>query len=285
MYSLHLVTCSLARLRCVPRRDTAGGSSLLLQRCSDVLSDASPPPPTLSSLRTRTRRQTAQLHSALGASGGVHPRPPPALGLRCAMHLPARPPPPPKRPVPWRTRQRGLGGRRPKPFARARPSKEDERSRRRNDVAPPPRAALEGKGPQRRPQRRLGRRLEEVVKAVGGGYCRLQMPLKRALAVRETVAGHRQGALEGGGGTSPPSNASLPPPRPPHRTPVARVHKRRSAQGAGRKLAHQWPTRPEVPFCHKVRDKRMAMERTPTSKRQLRGDKEKPAPCGPPRTF
>ena len=40
---------------------------------------------------------------------------------------------------------------------------------------PPPRDALEGKGPQRRPQRRSGRRLEEVAKAVGGGYCRLQM--------------------------------------------------------------------------------------------------------------
>ena len=36
---------------------------------------------------------------------------------------------------------------------------------------------LTGKGPQRRPQRRLGRRLEEVAEAVGGGYCRLQMPL------------------------------------------------------------------------------------------------------------
>ena len=33
---------------------------------------------------------------------------------------------------------------------------------------PPPRDALEGKGPQRRPQRRLGRPLEEVTKAVGG---------------------------------------------------------------------------------------------------------------------
>ena len=42
------------------------------------------------------------------------------------------------------------------------------------------RDALEGKGPQRRPQKRLGRRLEEVAKAVGGGYCRLQMPLKLA---------------------------------------------------------------------------------------------------------
>ena len=37
--------------------------------------------------------------------------------------------------------------------------------------------ALEGKGPQRRPQKRLDRRLEEVAKAVWGGYCRLQMHL------------------------------------------------------------------------------------------------------------
>ena len=42
----------------------------------------------------------------------------------------------------------------------------------------PPRDALEGKGPQRRPQKRLDRRLEEVAKAVGGGYCRLQMPFE-----------------------------------------------------------------------------------------------------------
>ena len=62
------------------------------------------------------------------------------------------------------------------------------------------RTAFEGKGPQRGPQKRLGRRLEEVAKAVGGGYCRLQMPLKPAFGVRETVAGHRRGALEGGGG-------------------------------------------------------------------------------------
>ena len=60
------------------------------------------------------------------------------------------------------------------------------------------RDALERKGPQRRPQKRLDRRLEEVAKAVGGGYCRLQTPLKRASAVRETAAGHRLGALEGG---------------------------------------------------------------------------------------
>ena len=54
-----------------------------------------------------------------------------------------------------------------------------------------------GHGPQGWPQRRLGRRLEEVAKAVGGGYCRLQMPFTQALAVRETVAGHRLGAVEG----------------------------------------------------------------------------------------
>ena len=38
--------------------------------------------------------------------------------------------------------------------------------------APVSRDALEVKG---RPQRRLGRRLEEVAKAVGGGYFRLQI--------------------------------------------------------------------------------------------------------------
>ena len=63
-----------------------------------------------------------------------------------------------------------------------------------------PRDALEGKGPQRRPQKRLRGRLEEVAKAVGGGYCRLQMPLKLALAVRQTVTGHR---LQGGEGSPP----------------------------------------------------------------------------------
>ena len=61
-------------------------------------------------------------------------------------------------------------------------------------------------GSQRRPQKRLDRRLEGVVKAVGGGYCRLQMPLKPALGVRETVAGRRLGALDGGGG------GGFPPP-------------------------------------------------------------------------
>ena len=37
--------------------------------------------------------------------------------------------------------------------------------------------------------RRLDRRLEVVAEAVGGGYCRLQMSLKLAPAVRETAAG------------------------------------------------------------------------------------------------
>ena len=57
------------------------------------------------------------------------------------------------------------------------------------------RDALEGKGPQRRPQEQLERRLEEVSKAVGGSYCRLQMPLTLELGVRGTMAGHRLGAL------------------------------------------------------------------------------------------
>ena len=66
------------------------------------------------------------------------------------------------------------------------------------------RDALEAKGPQRRLQRRLGRRLEEVAKAVGDGYCRLQMPLKLALGIRGTVAGHRLDVLDGGAGCLPP---------------------------------------------------------------------------------
>ena len=79
-----------------------------------------------------------------------------------------------------------------------------------------PTDASEGKGPRRRPQRRLGRRLEEVSKAVGGGYCRLQMPMRLALGVRGTVAGHRLGAFEGGGGTFPPFPCipAQPPPSP-----------------------------------------------------------------------
>ena len=62
------------------------------------------------------------------------------------------------------------------------------------------RDALEGQGPRRRPQKRVDRRLEEVAKAAGGGYCRLQMPLNLALGVREAVAGYTLGALDRGRG-------------------------------------------------------------------------------------
>ena len=42
---------------------------------------------------------------------------------------------------------------------------------------PAARDALERKGPQRWPRKLVDRRFEEVSKAVGGDYCRLQMPL------------------------------------------------------------------------------------------------------------
>ena len=56
--------------------------------------------------------------------------------------------------------------------------------------------------------------MEEVAKAVGGGYCRLQMPFKLALAGRGTVTGHRLGALEGGGGAGLPPFQCTPGPGP-----------------------------------------------------------------------
>ena len=75
-------------------------------------------------------------------------------------------------------------------------------------VCPGPMDASEWTAPPRPPRRRPDRRLEEVAKAVGGGYRRLQTPLKLALSVRGTVAGHRLGARErGGGGTPPPPPA------------------------------------------------------------------------------
>ena len=73
-----------------------------------------------------------------------------------------------------------------------------------------PADALEGKGPQRRPRKRLGKWLEEVAKAVGGGWCRLQLQCKPALAVRETVGGQPDiGSPRGGAGVPLPFNASL----------------------------------------------------------------------------
>ena len=68
------------------------------------------------------------------------------------------------------------------------------------------------------PQRRLNRRLEEVAKAVGGGYCRLQMLLRLAFAVRETA-----------------NSASLPPmvkPSMSHGS-VLRITRQRSRHAAG----------------------------------------------------
>ena len=64
------------------------------------------------------------------------------------------------------------------------------------------RDASSGKGPQRWPQKRLDRGLEAAAKAVGGGYCWLQMPLSLALAATETVA--EAGRPAGGGGGAPP---------------------------------------------------------------------------------
>ena len=80
------------------------------------------------------------------------------------------------------------------------------------------RDALEGQGPQRRPLRRFSKRLEEAAKAVGGGYSRLQMPWKLALGVRETVAGHRLGALKGGVGVPPPPFQCIRTPKYGYRT-------------------------------------------------------------------
>ena len=49
-----------------------------------------------------------------------------------------------------------------------------------------------------------------------GGYCRLQMPLSLALGVRQTLAGHRLGALKGVGGTCHHTGGGVPPALPMH---------------------------------------------------------------------
>ena len=56
---------------------------------------------------------------------------------------------------------------------------------------------------------------------VGGGYCRLQIPLTLALGVRETVAGHRLEALEREGGDLPPFQCIHPSHPPSRATPKA----------------------------------------------------------------
>ena len=90
----------------------------------------------------------------------------------------------------------------------------NDRQKQMQRLAGPGRDALEGEGPQRGSERRLGMRLEEVAEAVGGGYCRLQMPSRPALGVRGTVPGHRLGALEGGGEYPHPFQC-IPAPRTP----------------------------------------------------------------------
>ena len=84
---------------------------------------------------------------------------------------------------------------------------------------------------------RLDRRLEEVAKAVGGGHCRLQMPLKLALGVRETVPGHGPGALEGGGGGLPPFQC----------TPAPHLIKRKLQWGGGGGLRMTGVLAPRAP--------------------------------------
>ena len=58
------------------------------------------------------------------------------------------------------------------------------------------------------------RRLEEVAKAVMGGYCRLQMPFKPALAVRGTIPRYILGALEAPSSLPFPMHPCPPPPPP-----------------------------------------------------------------------
>ena len=91
---------------------------------------------------------------------------------------------------------------------------------------PQPQGCIRREGAPKAAPEQLDRRLEEVARAVGGGYCRLQMPLKLAQGVRGTVVGHGLRAPEGWGGTSPPSNASLPSPQKP--MPLPRYRARHS---------------------------------------------------------
>ena len=128
----------------------------------------------------------------------THTAAPPPAHHRNSLFL-QPPPPPPCAPVGGTTRALDILGV-PKPPLGCRGAA----------VVMKVRDAVQGKGPQRRLQQRLDKRLERVAEAVGGGHCRLQMPLRLALGVRGTVAGHRLGALEGGEGVHPPlSNASL----------------------------------------------------------------------------
>ena len=102
--------------------------------------------------------------------------------------------------------------------------------------------AADGKGLRRR----LGRRLEGVAEAVGGGYCRLQMPLRPAVGVGGTVA----------------------PFRGPERVLSGRTcaQEAAGAQTQEEGLARQRPTRPEAPVRHKECDAERPVDRPPTHK-------------------
>ena len=105
---------------------------------------------------------------------------------------------------------------------------ESEKGKEKNHPAPPL-GHIRREGTFEAAPERLDRRLEEVAKAVVGGYCRIQMPLKLALGVLGTDRLGIGWALWRGGGvprprkettrrnvtqgvTSPLSDASLPLP-------------------------------------------------------------------------
>ena len=94
---------------------------------------------------------------------------------------------------------------------------------------------------------RGGGGLEEVAKAVGGGYSRLQMPLRLALAVTGTVAGHRLGPLEEGGVPMHPRGGGLlafvrdsPPSRSEPKAPKGGGGRLVAEEGFSRGLASRW---------------------------------------------
>ena len=81
----------------------------------------------------------------------------------------------------------------------------------------------------------------------GGGYCRLQMPLRPALGVRGTVAGRRPGALEGGAGSPP----SIPGPVPmPFAPPVRPCRPPASGHSGPARVAHHHSERQRPPDRH-----------------------------------
>ena len=89
------------------------------------------------------------------------------------------------------------------------------------------------------------RRFERVAEAVGGGCCRLQMPLSLAPGVRGTVAGHRLGAWRGWGGGGTPFQCIPgwgPHPRP-HAPPgkTEAIHKSSVVQSCEHRMSRGRP--------------------------------------------